>query len=87
MLIDKQNIIVPDPGCKICAGPLPFEFTFAYQPIINFRTKDIFAFEALVRGPDAQGAKWVLDQIQKIIDIGSTRNAGFGRSGSHISLT
>jgi EAL domain-containing protein (putative c-di-GMP-specific phosphodiesterase class I) len=52
-------------GCEICEPPLGFDFTFAYQPIVNVQNETIFAYEALVRGIDGQGAVWVLDQINE----------------------
>jgi len=35
----------------------------AYQPIVNVANKEIFAFEALVRGENGEGAGIVLDQV------------------------
>ncbi|HZG45922.1 MAG TPA: EAL domain-containing protein [Allosphingosinicella sp.] len=51
-----------------CAGcrdgkELNFGFSMAFQPIVDIRTGDVSAYEALVRGPEQQGAKWVLDQV------------------------
>jgi EAL domain-containing protein (putative c-di-GMP-specific phosphodiesterase class I) len=40
-----------------------FRFTFAFQPIVDIKNRCIFAHEALVRGPDGQGAAWVLNQV------------------------
>jgi EAL domain-containing protein (putative c-di-GMP-specific phosphodiesterase class I) len=42
---------------------LPFEFTFAYQPIVNFRERKIYAHEALVRGPNGESAYSVLSRV------------------------
>ncbi len=52
-------------GCKNCSDdePLCFDFTMAFQPIIDIRTREMYAYEALVRGTEGQGAGWVLDQI------------------------
>jgi len=36
---------------------------FAFQPIVDFEKKNIFAFEALVRGAAGESARHVLDQI------------------------
>jgi EAL domain-containing protein (putative c-di-GMP-specific phosphodiesterase class I) len=33
------------------AGGVNFYFTFAFQPIVNAKTREIISFEALVRGP------------------------------------
>ena len=39
-------------GCAECAGGagLDFEFTMAFQPIVNVASGEIYAHEALVRG-------------------------------------
>jgi len=52
-------------GCTQCrdAGPLGFDFTFAYQPIVDLSTRSIFGHEALVRGPNGESAYSVLSQV------------------------
>lgn len=40
-----------------------FEFAFAYQPIFDLRDHSVFAREALVRGPNGEGAASVLAQV------------------------
>lgn len=54
-------------GCQGCrdGAALPFAIQAAFQPIIDLRTGKPYAYEALVRGPDGQGAPWVLDQIDE----------------------
>lgn len=54
-----------DAACDACArgAGLGFEFRYAYQPIVDLETRSVFAHEALVRGPQGQGAGWVLDQV------------------------
>lgn len=52
----------PCAGCRDGAG-LPFDIAMAFQPIVDLETGKPFAYEALVRGPDGQGAGWVLDQV------------------------
>ena len=54
---------IPDPGCTVCKDPLPFDFTFAFQPIVDVRAQSIFAYEALVRGRNGEGAQTVLAQV------------------------
>jgi EAL domain-containing protein (putative c-di-GMP-specific phosphodiesterase class I) len=46
-----------------CSQTLPFDIAMAFQPIIDAEAGRIFAHEALVRGVNGEGAKWVLDQI------------------------
>ena len=52
-------------GCKDCRNldQLDIKFTMAFQPIVNLRDKTIFGYEALVRGPNEEGAEFVLSQL------------------------
>ncbi|MHA7833407.1 MAG: EAL domain-containing protein [Algiphilus sp.] len=52
-------------GCAGCTtnGGLDFDFTMAFQPIVNVATGTIFAQEALVRGPAGEGAYTVIAQV------------------------
>ena len=52
-------------GCSDCRdlNQLEIKFTMAFQPIVNFHEKSIFGYEALVRGPNAEGADYILSQV------------------------
>ena len=52
-------------GCRECRNGegLGFEFSMAFQPIVNTQTGEVYAHEALVRGPEGQGAGWVFQQV------------------------
>ncbi|CAI8166773.1 MAG: Blue light- and temperature-regulated antirepressor BluF [Pseudidiomarina mangrovi] len=50
-------------GCKHCQVDLPFEISFAFQPIVDIAARTIFGYEALVRGKDNSGAASVLSQV------------------------
>lgn len=52
-------------GCDECRKPgtLGFEFTMAFQPIMNLQTDTPFAYEALVRGLAGEGAGAILSQV------------------------
>jgi EAL domain-containing protein (putative c-di-GMP-specific phosphodiesterase class I) len=52
-------------GCSECldGGGLDFDFTMAFQPIVNVTSGDIFAHEALVRGPNGEGAGSVFAHV------------------------
>ncbi len=52
--------------CMDCLSghSLGFDIRMAFQPIIDWQQQDIFAYEALVRGPEGQGAGWVFEQIK-----------------------
>lgn len=54
-------------GCGACrdAGPLAIDFQMAFQPIVNPQTRETFAYEALVRGPNGEGAGHVLGQVNE----------------------
>ena len=53
-------------GCSACqAGISIFPFTMAFQPIVDIQAHRIDAFEALVRGPNGEGAGQVLGQVNK----------------------
>lgn len=53
------------PGCADCADGVepPFEFSFAFQPIVNAATGEVFAQEALVRGPAGEPAQTVFAKV------------------------
>ncbi|EGR4466952.1 EAL domain-containing protein, partial [Vibrio cholerae] len=36
-------------SCGVNENSLDFDFTMAFQPIVNCRTQEIFGYEALVR--------------------------------------
>ena len=48
----------PETGCGACSenSALSFDFTMAFQPIVDFRSREIFAQEALVRGLNGESA-------------------------------
>ncbi|APX86027.1 diguanylate phosphodiesterase [Methylorubrum extorquens] len=51
-------------GCRD-GEPLPFDFTMAFQPIVDLGQNRIWGYEALVRGTEGQGAGWVLGQVNE----------------------
>ncbi|BBI48633.1 hypothetical protein HORIV_10540 [Vreelandella olivaria] len=50
-------------SCKRCEGDLPFEFTMAFQPIVDLSLAQIVTYEALVRGPQGESAWSVISQV------------------------
>lgn len=52
-------------GCGEClnSGLLGFDFTMAFQPIVNVANQTIYAQEALVRGIDGQGSAHVFANV------------------------
>ena len=54
-------------GCLRCRDtdePLPLDLRMAFQPIVDVARREVFAYEALVRGPQGEGAPWVLERIR-----------------------
>lgn len=52
-------------GCKECREGLglDFEFSMAFQPIVDVSKREVFGYEALVRGPANEGAAYVLERL------------------------
>jgi EAL domain-containing protein (putative c-di-GMP-specific phosphodiesterase class I) len=60
-ILDNESKSVP--ACAACRteGEIPFPFTMAFQPIVQ--ASGVFAYEALVRGPEGQSAGSILSQV------------------------
>ena len=57
------------PGVEARAAIRPevdwaFDFSFAFQPIVDVRSRDIVSYEALVRGPQGEPSRTVLDKVR-----------------------
>ena len=52
-------------GCALCrdAEPLAFDFSYAFQPIVDVQARTVFAHAALVRGTTGEPAASVLSQV------------------------
>lgn len=52
-------------SCKKCADPssLDFDFTMAFQPIINCKTNQVYGYEALVRGLNNESAYSIISRV------------------------
>jgi EAL domain-containing protein (putative c-di-GMP-specific phosphodiesterase class I) len=52
--------------CGNCAGDklLDFEVRMAFQPIVDARTRTVYAYEALVRGNNGEGAGEVIARVR-----------------------
>lgn len=53
--------------CEDCgkAERVGFQFDYAYQPIVNIENREVYAHEALVRGPQGESAGSVLAQVNE----------------------
>ena len=51
--------------CSACKDGIaqPMQFSMAFQPIVDVSTRRVYAYEALVRGPQGQAAGTVLSQV------------------------
>lgn len=58
---------MPPDVCRTCRTnqALDFDFTFAFQPIVDWRQRTVIGYEALVRGIDGAGAPAVLARVRE----------------------
>lgn len=49
--------------CSTLSSALDFEFSFAFQPIVNAQKREIISFEALVRGPRGEPSAYVFARV------------------------
>lgn len=63
----KPDVLFDESHCEQCAcgKGLDFSFSFAYQPIVDAETRTVYAYEALVRGTEGQGAGTILSQVNE----------------------
>jgi len=59
---DRASTLPPCNACKP-GEQLPFAITMAFQPIVDVRTRSVFAYEALVRGTAGEPAEAILSQV------------------------
>src|SRR5579875_2234410 len=60
-----QQVAVPYPSRMAWLARLPkWTCSFAFQPIVNAKTQQVTAYEALVRGPENESADTVLRGIK-----------------------
>lgn len=63
--MNEEPIIYDRFSCNRCSdkGSLDFDFTMAFQPIINCKTNQIFGYEALVRGLNNESAFSIISKV------------------------
>lgn len=61
----EKSIACESVRCSECTqmSHLDFDFTMAFQPIIECRTQTVFGYEALVRGLNNESAFWVIEKV------------------------
>ena len=83
-------------ACKEGTEP-PFPFTMAFQPIIDVEASCLFAYEALVRGPQGQSAgsvlgmvdeanRYAFDQSCRVKAITLAAQLGLAKTGALLSI-
>ena len=82
----KTEIFSPPVGIP---APEKREYSFAFQPIVDARQKRVFSYEALLRGPDQQSAKHVLDGVppEALVDLDSQSRLYALQMAAHLGLT
>jgi EAL domain-containing protein (putative c-di-GMP-specific phosphodiesterase class I) len=86
----------------VCTGcrdgkALDFDFSMAFQPIVDLSTLEPYAYEALIRGTEGQGAlemlskvtdenRYAFDQQCRVKAIELAANAGILRTGARLSI-
>jgi EAL domain-containing protein (putative c-di-GMP-specific phosphodiesterase class I) len=60
-----MSVQKPTPPCGECRNgqALDFDFSMAFQPIVDVQTGQPFAYEALVRGTEREPASSILDRV------------------------
>lgn len=63
--MEQPEVLFDESHCGQCAcgEGLDFQFSFAYQPIVDVSDGSVFAYEALVRGTEGESAWSVLSQV------------------------
>lgn len=88
--------VPPCDGCQ-CGAGLGFQFDFAYQPIVEVASGQVFAHEALVRGPQGEPAMEVLarvneenrykfDQACRVKAVKDAKRLGIDALGQFVSI-
>lgn len=49
--------------CGRCDAPLGFDFTMAFQPLVDIAEGHVYGYEALVRGPGGESAASILARV------------------------
>ncbi len=65
--MNQPAVLFDESNCEQCAcgEGLDFSFTFAFQPIVDVVNQSVYAYEALVRGPEGEGVMSVLSKVNE----------------------
>lgn len=84
-------------ACRDGGAGFPLELTMALQPIVNVESRQIFAYEALVRGTGGASAaqvlalvtdenRYVFDQLCRVKAIEMAAKLGIARQGAKLAV-
>lgn len=89
----------PQAKCMACRDGAGFDLpiTMAFQPMVNVRTRRVFAYEALVRGAAGEGAGQILQQVSdenrysfdqtcRVKAVELAADLGVGQAGENLSI-
>lgn len=64
-IVDEKIMIYDRFSCESCQdrGSLGFDFTMAFQPIVDLQKSEVFGYEALVRGLNNEPAFSIISQV------------------------
>jgi EAL domain-containing protein (putative c-di-GMP-specific phosphodiesterase class I) len=91
--------MTPSAKCSACrdGNTQPFPFSMAFQPIVNVDDASVFAYEALVRGPNGESAasvisqvtesnRYAFDQACRVQAITHASRLGLAQNGAKLSI-
>lgn len=97
-MITERSSLTKKTDCQECRrGLYDYPLTMAFQPIVDIRQNSIFAYEALVRGPNGESAGSVIqgvpenrlygfDQACRVTAIEQAAGLGLGSASSSLSI-
>ena len=93
--------LAPEPSpCHACrddAAGFPIELTMAFQPIVDVRSRQVYAYEALVRGTGGASAgevlslvtpenRYIFDQLCRVKAIELAAQLGVAKQGARLAV-
>jgi len=65
--VQRPDVLFDETHCGQCAcgEGLDFQFSFAFQPIVDVSDNTVYAYEALVRGLQGEGAWSILSRVNE----------------------